>query len=141
MRFIDPIGAKERTIETDIRRLFARGIDLFNREDYFAAHEVWEDAWQQEQGERRRFLQGLIQVAAGFVKLQRRQPRGAKSLLKRGAENITAHADNEFGLDLPPLLESVSKWRDVADRMEESGEYDPGKLPPPRVKLSGHPDA
>jgi len=128
-------------METDIRTLLERGVELFNKEDYFEAHEVWEDAWRQEQGERRRFLQGLIQVAAGFVKLQRRQPRGAKALLERGAENIRTHADDEFGLDLPPLLESVSQWRDVADKMTESGEFDPGKLAAPRLGLTGQHDA
>ncbi len=124
-------------METDIRTLLERGVELFNKEDYFEAHEVWEDAWRREQGERRRFLQGLIQVAAGFVKLQRRQPRGAKALLERGAVNIAEHADNDFGLDLPPLLESVSKWRDVADKMTASGEFDPGKLASPHLNLSG----
>jgi len=125
---------------TDIRTLLARGVDLFNQEDYFEAHEVWEDAWRQEQGERRRFLQGLIQVAAGFVKLQRRQPRGAKALLERGAEQIAEHADAELGFDLPPLLESVSKWRDVADKMVASGEYDTGELAPPRLNLAWQAD-
>lgn len=123
-------------MENEIRSLVARGVDLFNREDYFEAHEVWEDAWRREQGDRRRFLQGLIQVAAGFVKLQRRQPRGAKALLERGAENIAGHAGDPFGLDLPPLLESVSRWRDLADSMTESGEFDPGLLAPPRLNMS-----
>lgn len=128
-------------METVIRTLLQRGVDLFNREAYFEAHEVWEDAWRQEQGERRRLLQGLIQVAAGFVKLQRRQPRGAKALLERGAENIAGHADAGLGFDLPPFLESVSNWRDVADRLVESGEFDPGKLARPRLSLSGQRDA
>lgn len=128
-------------METDIRILLERGVELFNKENYFEAHEVWEDAWQQEQGERRRFLQGLIQVAAGFVKLQRRQPRGARALLERGAGNIAKHADGDSGIDLPQLLESVSKWRDVAERMTSSGEFDPGTLAPPRMALTGNSDA
>jgi uncharacterized protein (DUF885 family) len=141
MRTLDPTGTKETTMETGIRTLLARGVDLFNQEDYFEAHEIWEDAWRQEKSEQRRFLQGLIQVAAGFVKLQRRQPRGAKALLERGAKNIAEHADAEWGLDLPPLLECVSRWSDVAARMLESGEFDPGKLAPPRLNLSELRDA
>jgi len=121
---------------TDIHTLLERGVDLFNQEDYFEAHEVWEDAWRQEQGERRRFLQGLIQIAAGFVKLQRRQPRGAMALLERGAENVTRYSAGEFGLDLPSLMESVSKWREVADRMTDSGEFEPGGLAPPRLGMA-----
>jgi predicted metal-dependent hydrolase len=37
---------------------------------FFEAHEAWEGLWRVETDEsRRRFLQGLIQVAAGFHKL------------------------------------------------------------------------
>jgi predicted metal-dependent hydrolase len=125
----------------DTRALLDRGIDLFNREEYFEAHDVWEEAWRREEGDRRRFLQGLIQIAAGFVKLQRRQPRGARSLLERGAAIVAAHAGESFDLDLPPLLESVSRWRAFAEESSASGEYAPGALAPPRLGPPGRPRA
>src|SRR5512145_2639201 len=48
-----------------------RGVALFNDGSFFEAHDVWEDAWRESEGDVRLFLQGLIQIAAGFVKLQR----------------------------------------------------------------------
>ncbi len=52
----------------------SRGADLFDRGEFFEAHEVWEGAWRTHPGEPAYFLHGLIQIAAGFVKLQRGAP-------------------------------------------------------------------
>ena len=43
-----------------------RGADLFNRQQFFEAHEVWEDAWRESAGEERRYFQGLIQCAVAL---------------------------------------------------------------------------
>jgi len=49
---------------------FARGALLFDSGAFFEAHEAWETGWLVETDPtQRRFLQGLIQVAAGFHKL------------------------------------------------------------------------
>ena len=60
-------------------RLLEDGIVLFNRGQFFEAHEVWEDAWRRARGEDEVFLHGLIQVAAGFHKLQCGQPSGGQA--------------------------------------------------------------
>jgi predicted metal-dependent hydrolase len=44
------------------------GRALFNAGRFFEAHERWEEAWLVETGAARLLLQGLIQVAAGFLK-------------------------------------------------------------------------
>jgi predicted metal-dependent hydrolase len=99
----------------DSRLLLQRGVELFNRQHFFAAHEVWEDAWRVERGEPAYFLQGLIQVAAGFVKLQRMEPRGTAGLLRKGASKLQRFRPSRYGLDLDDLL---------ADRMAASGTTD-----------------
>jgi tRNA (pseudouridine54-N1)-methyltransferase len=49
---------------------FARGARLFDAGAFFDAHEAWEERWRVERDEpQRRFLQGLIQIAAAFHKL------------------------------------------------------------------------
>ena len=115
-------------------RLLQRGIDLFDRQEFFEAHEVWEDAWRAEGGDTRLFFQGLIQVAAGFVKLQRRQPRGASALLERGSKKLAGIPPDRYGLDLAPLLEAVSAWRENAARMAGSGLTDIEPFDLPRLK-------
>jgi predicted metal-dependent hydrolase len=49
---------------------FARGARLFDRGEFFEAHESWEERWKVATDPTERgFLQGLIQVAAAFHKL------------------------------------------------------------------------
>ena len=45
-----------------------RGAALFDKGRFWDAHEAWEEAWLEEDGEVRLLLQGLIQVAAGYHK-------------------------------------------------------------------------
>ena len=66
------------------------GVELFNAGDYFEAHEHWEDVWRSATGSKRSFYQGLIQIAAGGVKLQRGQPRAAEKLLTKGLSRLQA---------------------------------------------------
>jgi predicted metal-dependent hydrolase len=46
------------------RRLVRLGVDLFNRGDFFEAHEVLEEVWRSTRPEPRDLFQELIQVAA-----------------------------------------------------------------------------
>src|SRR5262245_54282863 len=52
---------------TDYDARYLAGIQLFNHRDFFEAHEVWEDLWQECAGPERRFYQGLIQAAVGLL--------------------------------------------------------------------------
>ena len=45
---------------------FQRGILHFNAQEFFEAHEVWEEVWLVEAEPEKTFLQGIIQIAAAF---------------------------------------------------------------------------
>jgi hypothetical protein len=116
------------------------GIILFNRGQFFEAHEVWEDAWRGAQGDDEVFLHGLIQVAAGFHKLQCGQPSGTVSLLTKGAEKLAALPAGRCLPGLPSFRGSVESWKEIAARMAEQGAtgLDAAalpRLPPPRRPL------
>jgi uncharacterized protein len=66
-----------------------QGRAAFNRGEYFAAHERWEEAWLQLEGAERVTVQGLIQIAAGLHHLQQGRPRPAGSLLAKGLEKVS----------------------------------------------------
>lgn len=127
-----------------ITRTLLDGSVLFNLRQFFEAHEVWEDGWRKAEGEGRLLLHGLIQVAAGFHKLECGQPAGAVALLSRGGEKLTAVGRAAAGrLDLRTFLASVETWRETARRMAQSGiaSWDPAVLPalpsPPWRLFSG----
>src|SRR5262245_24702848 len=54
------------------------GIEHFNAQRFFPAHEAWETAWKQAKGTPdAEFFKGLSQLGAGCVHLQRGTPHGA----------------------------------------------------------------
>jgi len=112
-------------------RLLEDGIVLFDRGQFFEAHEVWEDAWRRARDEDRVFLHGLIQVAAGFHKLQCGQPSGTVSLLSKGVAKLAALPAGAFIPELPSFRASVETWKETAARMAGSGavEFDATALP------------
>jgi len=83
------------------------GIRLFNEEYFFEAHEVLEEAWRVERGEPRLFLQGLIQVCAGYHHFQNGNLVGAMALLRRGADKMRRYPPRYLGIDAAALIAHI----------------------------------
>jgi uncharacterized protein len=79
---------------------YLAGIDLFNRADYFEAHEVWEDLWHDTTGSNRRFYQGLIQAAVAVYHAGNGNARGARRLFESGRRYMSAYNSPHLGLDV-----------------------------------------
>ncbi len=61
---------------------YLAGIVLFNRRDFFEAHEVWESLWMECSGDEKKFMQGLIQAAVGLCHFVNGNTRGAQKLYR-----------------------------------------------------------
>ena len=85
-------------------REYLEFIELFNQEKFFEAHEILELRWKQERGKERAFYQGLIQIAAAFVHLQKGTPLGAEELLKSASRYLEKFKPVFMNLDLEKLL-------------------------------------
>jgi uncharacterized protein len=94
---------------------YLRGLELFNRREFFEAHEALEDVWRATVGPERMFLQGLIQVAVAFHHRSRGNLVGARSVLKRAVRNLTAYPEDFGGIHLPRLLNSLADWQKAMD--------------------------
>lgn len=71
-----------------------RGISLFNEHQFWHAHEAWEELWLEATGERKQFLQGLIQLAAAYHHVQRgTSPRGAVRLFDAALRRLEPFAE------------------------------------------------
>jgi len=88
---------------------FARGVSLFNARQWFDAHEVWEDLWRDDFGDRKRFLQGMIQAAVLLEHLRRGNPRGARSLHHTCPQKFEGLRCPTLGIDWRQLLADLSK--------------------------------
>lgn len=85
----------------------------------FYAHEVFEGVWKATSGEHRELWQGLAQLAVGLTHVQRGNPKGAVTLLRRGADRMDPYtAEPPHGLDVAGL---VGHARLLAARIERDG--------------------
>jgi len=88
----------------------AEGVALFNAGRWYEAHEVWEEAWKREAGDRRGLLQGLIQVAAGWIKQGEGRAEGARTLFTRALERLEPLPPTCEGVDVGVLVPQVRHW-------------------------------
>jgi hypothetical protein len=83
--------------------LLERGIALFNHGEFFACHEVLEEAWTPERDPRRRFLQSLIHMAVGFYHHGRGNTAGATRQLRKGLRKLDAYLPVHEAIDTARL--------------------------------------
>ena len=76
---------------------------LFNRREFFAAHEVLEGMWLEKSGIEKDFLQGLIQIAASLVHVQRENPPGAARVADNAMAYLAGFPDHVHGFPLGRL--------------------------------------
>ena len=80
-----------------------KGIEEFNRREFWTCHETLEDLWRADKGELNQFYQGLIHVAAGFVHVQKRNFTGAIERLRSGIDKLAPYEPMTEGVELAKL--------------------------------------
>jgi len=124
-----PRGRTPPLAPADADELFRRGVSLFNGVRYWHAHEAWETLWRAAPDEERDFYQGLIQLAAGLLHLQRRNRRGARNKLGEGVAKLKPFQPAHHGIFVNELIGR-------AERILE--DIDAGMLPyliPPVIRF------
>ena len=86
---------------------YLAGVVLFNEQDFFGAHEVWEDLWADSYGDERRFYQGLIQAAVGLCHFTNGNLNGAIKLYRSSRDYMQACGTSLLGLDIAEF------WREM----------------------------
>ena len=87
---------------------FVSGVDEFNARNFFEAHEIWEELWNDLVGNPKLFCQGLIQIAAGYHKLAIGTPAGARKLFERGLRTLSPFLPSETA-EMRELVAHVSR--------------------------------
>lgn len=93
----------------DAQTLFDRGIDLFNRQEFFECHEVFEELWTFSQQPDRWFLQALIHFAVGFYHAGRSNPTGATRQLRKGLRKIQGYLPQWDGVQTGKIAHEVEQ--------------------------------
>jgi uncharacterized protein len=113
-----PPGRTPPLDPAESERLLRRGVALFNGVRYWHAHEAWETLWRAAAEEDRDFYQGLIQVAAGLLHLQRRNARGARNKLAEGLDRLERYQPTHRGILVSELLGKGRRTLDDLNRGE-----------------------
>lgn len=93
------------------------GVDLYNAGYLWEAHEAWEGLWHVSKNDavQAEFIQGLIQCAAGCLKIRMGQPRGMHKLIEQGTGRlvfVVREAGPEYmGLDVGGFVAATEAFR------------------------------
>ena len=87
-----------------------RGVEEFNRRDYFEQHEYFELAWRDEPRAIRRLYQGILQIGVAFLQIERGNRRGSLKMFRRGLPRLR---------DLPPICQGLdlATFRNCAEEI------------------------
>jgi len=89
---------------------YLRCLELFNSGQYWLAHEALEGLWRRtEDLTRRMFYQGIIQLAAAFVHIERGNMAGGSSLLRKASDKLARCPSQYLGLQPQTLCASISR--------------------------------
>ena len=104
--------------------LFKRGLDEYDKGDYFEAHEAWEDLWSDYNFPDRKFVQGLIQLSVSFVHLGNGNLTGAKNLLKKCQQKFDDYNGIHREINLSDLKSSIEAVEIVYSELKDCRDFD-----------------
>ena len=104
--------------------LFKRGLDEYDKGDYFEAHEAWEDLWSDYNFPDRKFVQGLIQLSVSFVHLGNGNLTGAKNLLKKCQQKFDDYNGIHREINLSDLKSSIEAVEIVYSELNDCRDFD-----------------
>jgi len=105
-------------IENLVERL-SRGIDYFNREYFFEAHDEIEELWMEaRQRLHRDLFHGLVNMATGFYHYRMNNFKGMQSQLTKGFEKLSSLPMMSMGCNIGKLLDDSRPFLQALERGE-----------------------
>jgi hypothetical protein len=111
-RQIDYVALQD-TCRRSLSPLAVHGLELFNRGEYFEAHEALEEAWNEDDTPGRELYRAVLQVAVAYLQIERGNYNGALKMFLRLRQWIDPLPDTCRGVD-------VGRLRSDAHRVYEA---------------------
>ncbi len=117
--------------------LVLKGIEEFNRGEFYECHEYLEEAWMQESRRVRFLYQGILQVGVGFYHLRNGNWRGATGLLRNGTVRLEEFEPETLGIDVAKLVRESERCLRELESLgrERLDEFDSTRIP--KVERTG----
>jgi predicted metal-dependent hydrolase len=103
----------------------------WNQREFFECHEALEDLWFETHGPERKFYQGLIQGATAFLKLEKKNLRGARRLFAGALNCLEDYPPRYLGFRLREFVELLEIWQAKAVLASDECpvQFNPEELP------------
>lgn len=82
---------------------YREAVNLFNQQQWYLAHDAFEDLWYETHGSFRSLLQGIIQISVAEYHLDNGNTKGATLLMAEGLNHLKSAESLDIALDLVKL--------------------------------------
>lgn len=95
----------------NLKQRLTEGIDFFNREYFFEAHDAIEELWMEAREQTQRDLfHGLVNIATGFYHFRMGNRKGMQSQLQKGVDKLSQVPAHCLGVNVEKLLQEVQPY-------------------------------
>jgi len=96
--------------DLDIQKtLFMQGIDSFNNQRYYDAHEFWEELWNEHPLKDALFIQGLIQASVAYFHITNFNLKGSRNLFNKSIPKLKKFPTNHRNFNLELFITGLEK--------------------------------
>jgi predicted metal-dependent hydrolase len=124
--------ALEAACKGPLSPLAARGLQEFNRGEYFEAHETLEEAWMEDDSAGRDLYRAILQVAVAYLQIERGNYNGALKMFLRMRQWLDPLPERCRGIDVASLRLAARAAHQalLASGPERIAEFDRGLMKP-----------
>ena len=137
-RLVDEAGLA-KTCQQPLSQMALRGLEEFNRGQYFEAHEYLENAWNEDESAGRDLYRAILQVAVAYYHILRGNYKGAAKVFLRVRQWIDPLPDTCRGVAVGTLRAEAHRAYEELKTLgpERIGEFDRNLLRPVQY-ISAH---
>ena len=89
--------------------LYNKGINAFEKHEFYDAHEHWEDLWSDYRLKDAKFVQALIQLSVGYFHITNNNKNGALGLLNKCIPKFEQYLPCHREINVKYILDQVDK--------------------------------
>ena len=103
--------------------LYNKGIEAFEKHEFYDAHEYWEDLWSDYRLRDAKFIQALIQLSVGYFHITNNNKNGALGLLNKCIPKFEQYLPYHREVDIRYILDQVDKSIIEVNNIESMSQF------------------
>ena len=103
--------------------LYNKGVEAFEKHEFYDAHEYWEDLWSDYRLKDAKFIQALIQLSVGYFHITNNNKNGALGLLNKCIPKFEEYLSFHREIDVRYILNQVDKSIVEVDNIESMSQF------------------